>query len=94
MKTLARIRKRPFLAVYEYGAGGIWAVVQSPDKKSIERKYPILSVLDQRPCWMNDDHYAQIVERNFYDIDDDPASVLQFMLEEIQRHAGKIYKDN
>ncbi len=86
--------KQPFLAVYEYGAGGVWAIVRSPDKRSIERKYPVLDVLDQRPLWMSDDHYAQIAERNLYDIDDEPAAVLQFMLEEIQRHADKFNKDN
>jgi hypothetical protein len=42
-------------------------------------------VFDERPRWMSDDLYAKIVERNLYDIDDEPAGVLQFMLEEIQR---------
>ena len=77
--------KQPFLTVYDYGGGGVWAVVRSPDKKSIKRKYPILDVFDERPNWMGDEVYAKIVERNFYDIDDEPAGVLQFMLEEIQR---------
>ena len=88
------ICKQPFLTVYDYGVGGVWAIVRSPDKKSIQRKYPILDVFDERPRWMSDDHYAQIAERNLYDIDDEPAGVLQFMLEEIQRHADKFYKDN
>ena len=77
--------KQPFLTVYDYGAGGVWAVVRSPDKKSIKRKYPILDVLDERPTWMSDALYAKIAERTLYDIDDEPAGVLQFMLEEIQR---------
>ena len=84
--------KHPFLTVYDYGAGDVWAVVRSPDKRSIERKYPILDVFDERPFWMSDDHYARIVERHFYDIDDEPACVLQFMLEEIQRHADRPHK--
>jgi hypothetical protein len=77
--------KQPFLTVYDYGAGGVWAIVRSPDKNSIKRKYPILDVFDERPPWMSDDLYARIIERNLYDIDDEPAGVLQFMLEEIQR---------
>lgn len=79
--------KQAFLTVYDYGAGGVWAVVLSPDKKSVQRKYPILDVFEERPPWMSDEHYAGIVERSLYDIDDEPASVLQFMLEEIQRCA-------
>ena len=75
--------KQPFLTVYDYGLGGVWAVVLSPDKTAIQRKYPILDVFDERPPWMSEDHYAAIVERNLYDIDDEPACVLQFMLEEI-----------
>ena len=77
--------KQPFLTVSDYGAGGVWAVMRSPDKKSIQRKFPILDVFDERPLWMSDDHYAKIAERTLYDIDDEPAGVLQFMLEEIQR---------
>ena len=77
--------KQPYLTVYDYSGGGVWAIVRSPDKKSIQRKYPILDVLDERPRWMSDDLYATIAERNLYDIDDEAAGVLQFMLEEIQR---------
>src|ERR1700748_454071 len=63
-------QKTPFLTVYDYGAGGVWAIVISPDKKSIKRKYPLLDVLDGRPMWMDDERYAKIVETDFYDIDD------------------------
>jgi hypothetical protein len=77
--------KQSFLTVYDYGAGGLWAIMRSPDKNSIKRKYPILDVFDERPRWMSDDLYAKIAERNLYDIDDEPAAVLQFILEEIQR---------
>ena len=85
--------KHAFLTVYEYGSGGLWAIVRSPDKKSIERKFPILDVLDERPSWMSDDLYAKIAERHFYDIDDEAAGVLQFMLEDIQHHTDKHYQD-
>jgi hypothetical protein len=88
------VGKQPFLTVYDYGAGGVWAIVRSPDKKSIQRKYPILDVLDERPRWKSDDLSAEIAERHFYDIDDEPAGVLQFMLEDIQRQADKFYKGN
>ncbi len=87
-------QKTPFLTVYDYGAGGVWAIVISPDKKSIKRKYPLLDVLDGRPLWMDDERYAKIVETNFYDIDDEPAGVLQFMLEEIRHHPDRFHNDN
>ena len=77
--------KQPFLTVYDYSGGGVWAIVRSPDKKSIERKYPVLDVFEERPSWMSDDLYAEIAERHFYDIDDEAAGVLQFVLEDIQR---------
>jgi hypothetical protein len=86
--------KQAFLTVYDYAGGGLWAIIHSPDKRSIRRKYPILDVLDERPCWMSDDHYADIAKHNLYDIDDDAAGVLQFMLEEIQRRADKFHKEN
>ncbi|MGZ3272137.1 MAG: hypothetical protein ACXU82_05770 [Caulobacteraceae bacterium] len=86
--------KQPFLTVYDYGGGGVWAIVRSPDKKSIQRKYPILDVFDERPGWMSDDLYAQIAERHFYDIDDEAAGVLQFVLEDIQRRADTRQTNN
>ena len=86
--------KQAFLAVYGYGSGDVWAIVRSPDKQSIQRKYPILDVLDGRPDWMSDDQYARIAERHLYDIDDEPAGVLQFMLEDIQRRNGRFHKDH
>jgi len=85
--------KQPFLTVYDYGAGGVWAIVRSPDKKSIQRKYPIFDVLDERPRWMSDDLYAKIAERHLYDIDDEAAGVLQFMLEDIQRQGERLHQD-
>jgi hypothetical protein len=86
--------KTPFLTVYDYGAGDVWAIVISPDKKSIERKYPLLDVLDGRPMWMDDACYAKIAEKNLYDIDDEPAGVLQFMLEEISHHPDRFHNDH
>jgi hypothetical protein len=85
---MTAVAKQPFLTVYDYGVGAVWAVVLSPDKRSVQRKFPILDVFDEQPLWMSDHDYAAIVERNLYDIDDEPAAVLQFMLEEIQRRAG------
>ena len=72
----------------------MWAIVRSPDKKSIQRKYPILDVFDERPSWMTDDLYAEIAQRHFYDIDDEAAGVLQFVLEDIQRRAHRLLNDN
>ena len=88
------VRKQALLAVYDYGSGDVWAIVRSPDIKSIKRKYPILDVLDQRPRWMSDDRYARIAELHFYDIDDEPAGVLQFMLEDIQRRSDHFRQDH
>ncbi len=86
--------KQAFLAVYGYGSGDVWAIVRSPDKQSIQRKYPILDVLDERPFWMSDAQYARIAELHLYDIDDEPAGVLQFMLEDIQCGRQWQHRDN
>ena len=40
------------------------------------------------------DYGARIAERHFYDIDDEPAGVLQFMLEDIQRRSDRFRKDH
>jgi hypothetical protein len=76
--------KTPFLAVYDYGSGGLWAVISAPDRQSIEDKYPSLTVFDGRPPWMDDFQYDQIAEKNSYDIDDEPKGLLYSVKYELE----------
>ena len=68
--------KRDFLVVYNYGMGGIWAVIQARSANVILQKYPSLKVETQRPNWMTNDHFDKIAAARTFDIDDPPTGWL------------------
>lgn len=68
--------KHPFLVVYDYGAGGVWAVIYAEDKAQIAAKYPLLKVVDTRPVWMTEDEYRQIRDALSFDIEAEPRGWL------------------
>jgi hypothetical protein len=45
--------KRRYLAVYDYGMGGIWLLMDARSKRDIEEVYPELEVYETRPDWMS-----------------------------------------
>ena len=60
--------KRQFLAVYDYGQGGRWALVLAESDDEIKVRFPELEVVNERPGWMTDDYYRRL-EGRIYDID-------------------------
>ena len=68
--------KADFLAVYDYGMGGIWVILHARTKQEISAKYPELTVADERPSWMTDDLYAKTAEKRWFDIDQEPTGWL------------------
>jgi hypothetical protein len=67
--------KKRFLVCYDYGMGGVWAIIDAHSSDEIIQRYPMLNVKEARPPWMNDDLYSSIVARSF-DIDDPPPDWL------------------
>lgn len=68
--------KEAFLVVYDYGSGGVWAVIFANSKDQIVQKYPLLLVIEQRPSWMTEDEYRRTLESLSFDIDDPPTGWL------------------
>jgi hypothetical protein len=73
--------KRTFLAVYDYGMGGVWCVIDARSPDEIMAKYPELSVVDIHPAWMSSDDYARIALNRRTDIDDEPSGWFQALVE-------------
>ena len=69
--------KKSYLVVYDYGTGGVWAIIHARSKDEIVRKYPMLTVQDDRPNWMTDAYYKTIESNRSFDIDDEPSGWLQ-----------------
>lgn len=58
-----------YLVVYDYGMGGIWAVVTASSKSDVEGAYPELVVVDERPDWVDDEEYQRIKARSGFRFD-------------------------
>lgn len=71
-------KKRKFLTVDDYGAGGIWIYVFAREEKEIRTKYPKLSTVHQRPDWLDAYEHAgnSIIS---IDIDDDVPEKLSYL---------------
>lgn len=68
--------KQQYLAVYDYGTGGLWGLIKARSQDEIATKYPTLRVVDIRPAWMTDAIYSEIVTHNAFDIGDPPTGWL------------------
>lgn len=39
--------KRPFLAVYDYAQGGVWAIVSARSERDIKARFPEFEIFDR-----------------------------------------------
>jgi hypothetical protein len=74
--------KTKFLVVYDYGTGGLWAVISAASPAEIIEKYPALTVLEKQPDWMTKEYYLDIASKSTFDIDDEPPRWLKLTLTE------------
>ena len=78
--------KRRFLALHNYGTGGVWAFIDARTAEEIEVAYPELKVIQQRPAWMTDDICANIASNLTFDIDAPPSGWLAVLVAERERN--------
>ena len=74
---------RRYWVVYEYGQGGVWAVVAARSAEEIRAHFPELGLVADRPGWMSDDLAARL-EANVLDLDR-PTGLLADLLAERAR---------
>jgi len=68
--------KRPFLAVDDYGMGGIWMYVDARSPEEIERVYPELKVFTDPPSFLTSEELRRIESELHFDIDEPPKGYL------------------
>lgn len=56
---MAESQTGEFLVAYDYGMGGLWAVVIAPSAEAITARYPEVKVVSERPHWMSEADYAR-----------------------------------
>jgi hypothetical protein len=53
--------KRSFVAVYDYGMGGVWLMIEAESAEQIQERYPRLSVVSEGdPDWITAERWAEI----------------------------------
>jgi hypothetical protein len=66
---MAKAPKRTFLTVYDYGMGGVWSFIDAESGEAIEKRFPELKVVAERPAWMTDEIVRTIEQSRHFDID-------------------------
>ncbi len=64
---------KEFLVLYDYGQGGLWAVVRAKAKSDVETKFSGISVLDNKPTWMSDGEYQRVKDGSCHELNDLPG---------------------
>ena len=47
--------KQPYLVVYDYGQGGVWAFVLAESPERIKAVFRDLDVVEDRPTWLTEE---------------------------------------
>ena len=68
--------KRLFLGCYDYGMGGLWALIQARSIDEVRAKYPCLTLWDGLPEWQAE-RGGSFGINNAFDIDRDPPDWLR-----------------
>jgi hypothetical protein len=58
-----------YLVLYDYGQGGLWALVRADSADQIRERWPQLEVYDRRPAIMDDRLYAEVCGRGIRNLD-------------------------
>ena len=49
-----------FLVAYDYGMGGVWAIVLADSADEITTRYPEVVIVTDRPAWMDVAHLERL----------------------------------
>jgi hypothetical protein len=63
--------KRPFLAVHDYGMGGVWAYIWASSREEAESRFAV-TIVDELPAWLKGDSHLVAS----LDVDDPPPDWL------------------
>jgi hypothetical protein len=69
--------KRTYLAVYDYGQGGIWIFIDSESTAQILNRYPGLSVVSHRPPWFTPEEQRRLASTSHFDIENPSGWLLE-----------------
>ncbi len=74
-----------YLIVYDYGMGGLWAVVIAPSPEAIIAKYPEVAVVPERPHWMSEEDYERKRAEPLWLDEDVPSGIFRAVVADRSR---------
>lgn len=84
METNTTMKKK-YLAVYDYGMGGVWLFMYARSSGEIIKMYPELTVVDEPPVGLDKKHLDIIATNRTFDIDEAPTGWLLSLVEGRQK---------
>jgi hypothetical protein len=73
-----------FLVSYDYGGGGLWAVLIAPSAEAIRAEYPELYIVDEPPKWMSAERYEELRGCPLW-LDQPPSGILTALIADRHR---------
>lgn len=80
---------RSFYVLYDYGQGGLWAIIRAQNAEQVRRRYPELEVFESPPEVLSADVLAMIRDRGEFGIDDPPVGWLAGLVARRQPPPGR-----
>lgn len=75
-----------YLVLYDYGQGGLWAVVRADSADQVRQRWPQLAVFDRQPTAMSDRLYAEVHSRGIRDLEATDADWLASLARSAHSH--------
>lgn len=63
------MNRSEFLVLYDYGQGGLWALVRADSANQVRQRFPEVRVFDERPTIVSDEMLGVIRAAGAVDID-------------------------
>jgi len=79
--------KTDYLVCYNYGQGGLWAVVKARSAEEITAKYPEFEIVKETPSISEKAAFENAAAKLTFDIDDEPSGWLADMIRERNKTA-------
>jgi len=63
------VTKQTSLVIYDYGQGGVYALIEARSEREIKSRFPELEIVRRRPEWMSEAQMSRLQLRMKFDID-------------------------
>lgn len=63
------MNRNEFLVLYDYGQGGLWALVHADSADQIRQRFPEVQVFDERPAMVSDEMLEAVRSAGVIDVE-------------------------